>query len=80
MPCNPVDLGGGAFAIACTRGRRPIICVHCGRPGNRLCDFPLTGAKAGKTCDRPLCAKCAVRRKPGIDYCQVHAGMVEECA
>ena len=77
MPCNHIDLGNGASAIVCTRGRSTKRCVICGLPGGKLCDFPLTGAKAGKTCDRSLCAKCAVHREPDIDYCPTHARMVE---
>jgi len=70
-----VDLPGGGYAIVCTRGRRPITCSVCGKRGDKLCDFPLTGVKAGKTCDRGLCQKCAVHVEPDIDYCPAHARM-----
>ncbi len=73
MPCRATSLPGGGYAIVCTRGKRPIMCSICGRPGNKLCDFPLTGEKAGKTCDRPLCAKCAVHVEPNTDFCRTHA-------
>ncbi len=75
MPCNTVDIGGGSYAIVCRRGNRPKPCSICGRPGSKLCDFPLTGPKAGKTCDRSLCAKCAVNVGPELDYCPTHGRM-----
>ena len=75
MPCYTVDLQGGGHAIVCTRGRRPIVCSVCRLPGNKLCDFPLMGAKTGKTCDRPLCDRCAISGGKGIDYCPTHARM-----
>ena len=71
-----VKLPGGGYAIVCTRGGQKR-CV-CGRPSEKLCDFPLTGAKYGKTCDRPLCRFCAVHSEPDTDYCQPHATLLEK--
>ena len=71
MPC---EIRGNA--IICSRGSRPIVCEICGKRGDKLCDFPLTGEKAGKTCDRHLCAKCAVHVGRDVDYCPTHARMV----
>lgn len=59
--------------------RRPVKKCKCGRPSTKLCDFELgppdhaQGAH-GKTCDRPLCDRCAVHI-PGkdVDYCLDHA-------
>lgn len=77
MPCDHVDLPGGGHAIICGR-RAPVKrCVHCGRPSSRLCDYPLTGAKAGKTCDRPICAGCTTHIPPDTDYCRTHAELIE---
>lgn len=70
-PSGPVQI------FICRRGRhRPAPCVVCGKESSKLCDFPLRGAKAGKTCDRALCARCAVNQ-PGKDrdFCPTHAGM-----
>lgn len=77
MPCNIVDIPGGGRAIVCTRARRTKPCDICHRPGGKLCDYPLRGTKAGKTCDRSLCAKCAVHRAPDTDYCPTHAAMID---
>lgn len=38
-----------------------------------LCDHPLVGAKAGKTCDMPLCGRCRVQTGPDRDLCPAHA-------
>ncbi len=76
MPCEHRDLGNGAHAIICSRASRPKPCSVCGRPGGKLCDFPLKGEKAGKTCDRSLCARCATHVEPDTDYCPAHAKLV----
>jgi hypothetical protein len=72
--CRTVAIGPGV-AILCDRTRRE----SCSTPGCRgtseaLCDFSLTGSKAGKTCDKRLCRSCRVRQ-PGEDhdYCRAHA-------
>jgi hypothetical protein len=71
MACKP------AFgAIVCTRGRaRTKPCAYCGNPGTQLCDFPLKGPKEGKTCDEPMCTRCATRpdATKDLDYCRAHA-------
>jgi len=71
MPC---EVRGNA--IICSRRSAPKRCEFCGRPGGKLCDYKLTGAKEGKTCDRSLCAKCAVHVHPDTDYCPTHARML----
>lgn len=76
MPCRTIDLGNGAFAIAYSRGQRSKPCSVCGRRGEKPCDYPLTGDKSGKTCDRSLCRNCAVSRGNDVDYCPAHARMV----
>lgn len=73
MACRSVAVPGGGVAIVCTRGERPRRCAVCGAPGaTLLCDGPPRTPKA-KTCDRPLCVRCAVRRAPDQDYCPEHA-------
>lgn len=72
MTCRPIDLGNGVTGWACTRGSSER-CQECGGRASKLCDYPLRGAKAGKTCDAKLCARCAVNVAPDRDYCGPHA-------
>lgn len=71
MPCEHRD-----GMIICTRGGSKIRCKYCGFPGNKLCDYPLSGIKGGKTCDAPMCEKCATHVPPDSDYCKPHAAMI----
>lgn len=70
MTCHHVQLPNGARAIVCTtsRGRR----CRCGARADLLCDWKVPGRKSG-TCDRPICASCAVSPAPGKDLCPDHA-------
>lgn len=79
MPCDPVKLPGGAWGLVCSRGRRSAPCLYCGRASSRLCDFKLTGEKAGKTCDKAMCDRCAYRPAgTEEDYCRAHAIAMRE--
>lgn len=79
MPCRVSrDPLGRALVICCSRGSssRSRLCSSCGRPGaTQLCDYKLAN---GKTCDRPLCTRCAVVQKPEwgqgdrVDFCPAH--------
>lgn len=72
MPCETVDLGNGIRGIVCSRGRRKR-CSECGRLGaGYLCDWKLRGKKKGKTCDRPLCDRCATEVAPDRHLCRAH--------
>lgn len=73
MPCRSIDLGGGARAIICSRGRREQRCSVCKiHVGDKLCDGRVgtvgisygdsQRATKAKTCDAPLCRCCAVTR------------------
>jgi hypothetical protein len=66
-----------APAVVCTRLPRRR-CQSCGttRGAFVLCDFPLTGAKAGQTCSRVLCTSCATHVDPDLDYCPAHARLL----
>lgn len=77
MPCKTIVMGDGVTVIACSRGQSRKRC-KCGRPADLLCDFPLSGAKSGKTCDMPICRSCATRVGPNRDYCPAHARMTAE--
>lgn len=70
--CKLVAIPGCGVALVRLAGKRPT-CSCCGRDSSKLCDFPLTGVKAGKTCDKKLCGACAVPMGEGVDYCPVHA-------
>jgi hypothetical protein len=76
MPCTPIK-GDGFTGIVCSSGsRRPKKCAYCGAPSNRLCDFPLTGPKAGQTCDVPMCYRCTWSPRVEKDYCRPHRATV----
>jgi hypothetical protein len=74
MPCYPFQIGD-ATGFICTGRQRTKRCKYCGRPGDKLCDYPLSGAKAGQTCDVPMCSRCATHVPPDTDYCRAHAEM-----
>lgn len=62
--------------IVCRRGRQrrsaPCSAPNCSEPHTRLCDFPLRGSKAGRTCDAKICDGHATCAGPGKDYCPPH--------
>jgi hypothetical protein len=72
MPCR---IAGNAILCSRTAEKR---CIYCGRPSSKLCDFRLTGAKAGNTCDAPMCANCTTSGGPDVDYCRPHAKMIND--
>lgn len=65
MSCTPFrSQDGSVSGFVCSRGQRRKACSECKvRPATLLCDFPLSGRKAGKTCDRALCRRCAIEVK-----------------
>jgi hypothetical protein len=75
MPCRTIVDGHGGFAIVCSRGQRAASCEEpgCMAPGTQLCDYPLTGEKAGKTCDRRICRRHANHVGHDRDVCPAHA-------
>ncbi len=77
MPCTPIDLGNGVTAIVCTRGQRSKRCKECGARASILCDYPLRGKAAGRTCDAALCTRCAVNVGRDRDYCGPHARIAQ---
>ncbi len=66
-----VGFPDGSVAIICHTGPRTKPCSVCGKPGStKLCDGP--GGAPGKTCDKPLCIKCASPGGRNVDYCPEH--------
>ena len=76
MTCESVRLPDGTGATICSRGKRPIKCRSCGRPGDRLCDWKVPKRKSG-TCDDPICSRCSTSPAPDKDLCPVHAEQFE---
>lgn len=73
MTCNVIK-GDGVTIIACSRGRgRRDRCAICGATATVLCDYPLRGTKAGKTCSLPLCRQHSVHTDKNLDLCPAHA-------
>jgi len=71
---------GTTTGFMCNRGGKTLRCANCKRRACRLCDWKLKGPKAGKTCDRPLCATCSVTpimadgtKVKDKDLCPAHA-------
>lgn len=74
MSCKITTPAPGITMFSCSR-RETNPCSSCGARSTKLCDFPLTGAKGGTTCDRPLCSRCASTVGKDRDYCPAHARM-----
>ena len=72
MTCTPIKLDNGATGFVCPRGKRPIRCTQCGKPGDLLCDWKVKG-KASGTCDAPICERCTMSPAPDKDLCPDHA-------
>jgi hypothetical protein len=71
--CDKVDMGNGDFAIICGgRHKRQPPCITCGHPSSKLCDFPVVVNGKPRTCDKPICSRCAVSKGPDVDWCQPH--------
>ena len=68
MPCHSIP----GVGIVCTRERRRR-CTECGGRCEVLCDWKLRGKKAGRTCNRGLCLRCAANPAPDKHLCPAHA-------
>lgn len=68
LRCVQITLPDGTSALV-----RVIIrlCSYCDAVSERLCDGP--GARAGKTCDRPMCARHSLQ-VGDMDFCREHEG------
>ncbi len=69
-PCTWIDAGDdfGPIVVCGPKPRRRR-CSACRELGDLLCDFPVAD---GKTCDKPLCRRCAVSVGPDLDHCPGH--------
>lgn len=78
MAGKTVNIPGIGHAIVCSRIVPAKRCVVCHTQFNiKLCDFALSGPKAGQTCDRPVCATHAHHIDPDVDFCPSHARVLE---
>jgi hypothetical protein len=79
MPCTPFRSSDGRVSgWICSRGSMSKPCKSCGRRSTKLCDYKLSGSKSGKTCDVPICDRCATSVGKNLDLCPVHARMQKE--
>lgn len=53
-----------AHPVDVALGEGVMNCAYCGAVATKLCDFRKDAG--GKSCDRPLCVKCAVNRGASI--------------
>lgn len=67
MTCHVVTLPDGKHAIVCMSDR-PRRC-RCGARATLLCDYPV---KAFRTCDRPICRRCATEIGEDRHLCPEH--------
>lgn len=79
MHCRTMNTTQG-MAIACGSKPKKKSCYNCGGESYFLCDYVVPIKNAGgvdvpamKTCDKPMCLKCATRVGFNKDYCKEHA-------
>lgn len=79
MKCTPLIINGQRAGFICRASPRRKKCKSCATPGSAIyqCDWKLTGAAAGKTCDADLCAPCATQVAPEKHLCPAHLRMWE---
>ncbi len=68
MPCSSLRINGMGVIVCGPKRIRG--CVKCREIADRECDWKLPN---GKTCDKPICAKCTVSPAPEKDLCPEHA-------
>lgn len=62
---------GEATIIMCSRGPR-VLCAECSSNAVAKCQRELGGAKAGQTCDRPVCEGHGIAQPDGKPFCRPH--------
>lgn len=76
MACDRIKMADGSVLFICSRSKRRVMCGLCRKlEAEFLCDYKI-GPK--RTCDRPLCSKCAIEVGPNTHQCFVHKGQQEE--
>jgi hypothetical protein len=90
VTCRVISAPGGISGFACSRGRRAPakpeprrFCVAClssetRTPAFHLCDFPRSWSDSSggePTCDKAMCDAHRRAIRPGVDWCQDHAGV-----
>ena len=73
MPCERLPMADGGTATVCSRGRQPRARCSCKRPATLLCDAPLGD---GRTCDAPICTRCALEVAPDVHRCPRHQALL----
>jgi hypothetical protein len=77
--CERIALPGGGVAIVCGGHRRRRPRCACGAPATLECDGQgppalerrgAVVAKRRRSCDQPLCSRCAIHVPPDQDYCR----------
>jgi hypothetical protein len=75
MPCKLIKLADGTVVHLNMGRSKPKRCKFC-NTGNAdlLCDYPVNVGDVGhkKTCDEPMCKRCATRIAHEVDYCPNH--------
>jgi hypothetical protein len=81
MACKVVKLPNGMTALVKMAPQRKKFC-ECGRPCTKLCDYVMSHqSRRGvteRTCDKPMCDRCAVHVGPETDYCVPHAEIMRQ--
>ncbi|WAW01210.1 hypothetical protein [Oxalobacter formigenes] len=72
MACNITKRDGMTIFICGSELPQWEVCAECGDVADILCDYPVGD---GLTCDRNLCADCAVEVAPNLHYCKPHFEM-----
>lgn len=74
MACTNLPLPGGGFAIVCGPRGRAANCYRHKRASKFQCDWKLEHAsgETPPTCDRYLCASCALEVAPEKHLCPEH--------
>lgn len=73
MTCEFIEHSSGARMIVCSRTSGKEKCKWCGKPTEKLCDFPVTRDGKKTTCDAKMCSGCTKKVGKNIDYCPPHA-------
>lgn len=72
MGCETIPTDNGII-IMCGHGRPAKLRCNCGHVATLVCDYPSTDHPQNLlSCDKPLCANCAVRMADEIQFCSDH--------